>query len=408
MRPLIIVAFFTLFMLSMDLYALRGIQHLLPPGQGESPLFRYVYWGITLAMLGALLVAGSRFQQQRDPSRFFGISLVIGIFLMLYLPKVLFNVTQLLGDAGVLMASLFRIPAGSLRQWFLVPGAALGVLLFISIGMGMVRGRTHLKVFREEIPVRELPQSFDGLRLVQISDLHLAGFYRNPAYIRKVVDEVNALKPDLICFTGDMVHNFSEEVDPFIDLLNELKAPLGKFAILGNHDYGAYFRWDSKEQEAANLERVKAQIRASGFDLLLNEHRTVSLNGDSLDIIGVENWGKPPFPQHGDLERALRGTSPDHPRILLSHDPSHWDLQVCEKEDIDLTLSGHTHGMQFGIEIGNFRWSPSRWTYRHWAGLYSQNGQYLYVNRGLGYTGFPGRVGIRPEITLLTLRNPGS
>jgi len=223
-----------------------------------------------------------------------------------------------------------------------------------------------------------------------------------------VVDEVNALKPDLICFTGDMVHNFSEEVDPFIDLLNELKAPLGKFAILGNHDYGAYFRWDSKEQEAANLERVKAQIRTSGFDLLLNEHRTVSLNGDSLDIIGVENWGKPPFPQHGDLTRALRGTSPDHPRILLSHDPSHWDLQVCEKEDIDLTLSGHTHGMQFGIEIGNFRWSPSRWTYRHWAGLYSQNGQYLYVNRGLGYTGFPGRVGIRPEITLLTLRNPGS
>jgi predicted MPP superfamily phosphohydrolase len=408
MRPLIIVAFFALFMLSMDLYALRGIQHLLPPGQGEGPLFRYVYWGITLGMLTALLVAGSRFQQQRDPSRFFGISLVIGIFLMLYLPKVLFNVTQLLGDMGVLLASLFRIPAASLRQWFLIPGAALGMLLFISIGMGMVRGRTHLKVFREEIPVRGLLRSLDGLRLVQISDLHLAGFYKNPAYIRKVVDEVNALKPDVICFTGDMVHNFSEEVDPFTEMLNELKAPLGKFAILGNHDYGAYFRWDSKEQEAANLERVKAQVCASGFDLLLNEHRTISLNGDSLDIIGVENWGKPPFPQHGDLAQALKGTSPDHARILLSHDPSHWDLEVCGKEDIDLTLSGHTHGMQFGIEIGNFRWSPSRWTYRHWAGLYSQNGQYLYVNRGLGYTGFPGRVGIRPEITLLTLRNLGS
>ena len=159
-------------------------------------------------------------------------------------------------------------------------------------------------------------------------------------------------------------------------------------------------------EEEANLERVKTQFRASGFDLLLNEHRTISLNGDSLQILGVENWGKPPFPQLGNLSEAMTGTDPKLVRILLSHDPSHWDLQVREKEDIALTLSGHTHGMQFGIEIGEFKWSPSKWTYRHWAGLYKENGQYLYVNRGLGYTGFPGRIGIRPEITLLTLRTP--
>ena len=208
----------------------------------------------------------------------------------------------------------------------------------------------------------------------------------------------------MMCFTGDLVHNFSEEVDPFTGILNELEAPMGKYAVLGNHDYGVYFKWDSKDKEDANLERVKAQYRASGFDLLLNEHRTIGLNGDSLEIIGVENWGKPPFPQKGELEKAMSGVDPDRIKILLSHDPSHWDLQVSNREDIHLTLSGHTHGMQFGLEIGKFRWSPSKWAYRQWAGLYHKNGQQLYVNRGLGYTGFPGRVGIRPEITLLTLQ----
>jgi predicted MPP superfamily phosphohydrolase len=268
----------------------------------------------------------------------------------------------------------------------------------------MARGRTHVKVFEESISIASLPESFKGLRIVQLSDIHLAGFYHHPGHIRRVVDRVNQLEPDLICFTGDMVHNFSEEVDPFVDILKHLEAPLGKYAILGNHDYGTYFNWESKDEENANLERVKRQIRACGFDLLLNENRTISLNGSSLSIIGVENWGKPPFPQLGNLEQALQGVHPDHVRILLSHDPSHWDLRVRDRVDIDLTLSGHTHGMQFGIEIGNFRWSPSRWTYRHWAGLYGENGQQLYVNRGLGFTGFPGRVGIRPEITLITLQ----
>ena len=187
--------------------------------------------------------------------------------------------------------------------------------------------------------------------------------------------------------------------------MGELNASLGKFAILGNHDYGHYYNWDSEAEEEINLERVKEQIRATGFDLLLNEHRTVSLNGHSLEIIGVENWGKPPFPQHGDLTKAMEGTDPQLVKILLSHDPSHWDLKVKGKEQIQLTLSGHTHGMQFGIEIGKFRWSPSKWTYKNWGGLYRENGQHLYVNRGLGFTGFPGRVGIRPEITLITLEN---
>jgi len=404
MRPILIIAILTLFMLGMDLYALRGIQFLFSSLREGSRIFFYGYWGLTLLMFLALLWAGFQFQQLRDPSRFFGVMLIMGLFLMLYVPKLLFNLTQVLGDLSMALASLFRKEHGDFRTSFLIPGAVLGCLVFAGFAWGMARGRTHLKVHRESIVLPTLPVSFHGLSVVQLSDIHLAGFYNQPGYIRQVVAQVNRLEPDLILFTGDLVHNFAEETGPFVEILNDLKAPLGKFAVLGNHDYGAYYAWKTKEKEAANLEGVKAQLRACGFDLLLNEHRKLSLKGHSLEIVGVENWGKPPFPQHGDLDKALRNTDPDLVRILLSHDPSHWDLHVRGKEDIALTLSGHTHGMQFGIEIGSFKWSPSRWTYKYWAGLYKENGQYLYVNRGLGYTGFPGRVGIRPEITFLTLQ----
>jgi predicted MPP superfamily phosphohydrolase len=404
MRPLLIIAVLTLFMAGMDLYTLRGIQYLVSPGRDGNLLFYYIYWGITLLMFLALIRAGTQFRHLRDPSRFFGVMLIIGIFLMLYMPKLIFNLSQLLGDIFMAVTTLFRKDAADFRSWFLIPGAVFGLLLFLGFGWGMARGRTHLKIHSKSIEIPSLPESFHGLRVVQLSDIHLAGFFQHPGYIRKVVRQVNLLQPDLILFTGDLVHNFAEETDPFVDILNGLKAPLGKFAVLGNHDYGAYYQWKSREEELANLEQVKEQIRACGFDLLLNERRTLSLEGHSLEIIGVENWGKAPFPQHGNLSMALEGSDPDLIRILLSHDPSHWDLQVREKEDIELTLSGHTHAMQLGFEIGNFRWSPSRWTYKHWAGLYRENGQYLYVNRGLGYTGFPGRVGIRPEITLLTLQ----
>ncbi len=406
MRSLLIFTILTLFVVLMDLYAIRGLQNLIPPSISGSRPFLLVYWGFTVLMLILLIRAGSLFQQMRDPARFFGVMLIMGIFLMFYLPKLIFNSTQLISDLVLGIGRLLHKDAGSYRSWFLIPGAILGLLLFISFGWGMIRGQTHVKVFTKSIELPELPKSFDGLKIVQLSDIHLAGFYHNPDHIRKVVKMVNQLEPDLFLFTGDLVHNFSEEVDPFVQILNGLNAPLGKFAILGNHDYGHYYQWESVAEEEANLERVKTQFRASGFDLLLNEHRTISLNGDSLQLLGVENWGKPPFPQLGNLSEALAGTDPKLVRILMSHDPSHWDLQVREKEEIALTLSGHTHGMQFGIEIGDFKWSPSKWTYKHWAGLYKENGQYLYVNRGLGYTGFPGRIGIMPEITLLTLRTP--
>lgn len=409
MRSLIILSVFSLFIIAMDLYAYRGILQLISYQPDGQRIFTLIFWGLTVLMLGILVLAGSLFQHMRDPSRFFAVSLIMGIFLMLYVPRLLFNVTQLLGDITLLVARLFHGDAANIRNYFLYTGAAAGVLLFIAFGMGMIRGRTNVKVFREDIAIHSLPASFEGLKIVQLSDLHLAGFYNHPGHIQNVVNQINQLGPDLLLFTGDMVHNFSEEIDPFVEILNGLKASLGKYAVLGNHDYGHYYNWDNEAEEEANLDRVKKQIRNAGFDLLLNEHRTISLNGHSLEIVGVENWGKPPFPQLGDLTKAMEGTDSTLVSILLSHDPSHWDLQVKGIKKIQLTLSGHTHGMQFGIEIGKFKWSPSRWTYKNWAGLYHDNGQQLYVNRGLGFTGFPGRVGIRPEITLLTLRAiPGS
>ncbi len=403
MRSLIIFSIVSIFIMAMDFYTYRGILHMISFQPDGERIFSLIFWGLTILMLGVLIWTGSHFQQMRDPSRFFAVTLIMGIFLMLYIPRILFNVTQLLGDITILGARLFNGDATYLRKTFLFTGAIAGLLLFIAFGLGMIRGRTNVKVFSEEIAINSLPVSFKGLKIVQLSDLHLAGFYNHPGHIQNVVDQVNQLKPDLILFTGDMIHNFSEEVDPFVDILNGLKAPLGKYAILGNHDYGHYFNWNTEAEEVANLIRVKEQIRNAGFDLLLNEHRTISLNGHSLELIGVENWGKPPFPQLGDLAKALEGTDSTFVKILMSHDPSHWDLQVRGIEKIQLTLSGHTHGMQFGFEIGRFRWSPSSWTYKNWAGLYHENEQHLYVNRGLGFTGFPGRVGIRPEITLLTL-----
>jgi len=403
MRSFTIFLFFTLFIIAMDLYAYRGINHLAGIPSKANSVFTLVFWGVSVVMLVMLVWAGKQFQKMRDPSSFVGVMVVMGIFLMLYVPKLFFNSCQLLGDLSQFAVGIFHDGSLPIRKWFLSFGAVLGSLLFLGFGMGMLRGRTNVKVFREEVKIANLPQAFNGLKIVQLSDLHLAGFYNQPNHVRQVVEMVNSLEPELILFTGDMVHNFSEELDPFTEILNGLDAPLGKFAVLGNHDYGHYFQWDSERDEGANLDRVKDQIRVAGFDLLLNEHRTIAINGSSMEIIGVENWGKPPFPQKGDLAKALEGTSMDHVKVLMSHDPSHWEAQVKDKTPVALTLSGHTHGMQFGFEIGRFRWSPSRWTYRHWAGLYGENGQYLYVNRGLGFTGFPGRVGIRPEITLLTL-----
>jgi len=392
----------------IDLYAFRGLNLLTATVEDGlfSRLFPWLFWGISLIILAGLLWAGSVFPKLRNPRLYYRVTLLMGIFLMVYLPKLIFNVFQIPGDLVRLVSHLIPGDAqtDAIRVGFLYAGAVFGLLLFFAFAIGMAHGNTHIKIFREEIFLPGLPDALEALKIVQISDLHLAGFHNNTGHIQKVVGMVNSLKPDIIMFTGDMVNNFADELDPFIDILNELQGPLGKFAILGNHDYGDYYHWNSEMEKAKNFVRVKQQIRTAGFILLADEHRTVSINGETINIVGVENRGKPPIKRYGDLQKAIKGLNHAAVNILLSHDPYHWEEEIRENKTFDLTLSGHTHGMQFGIEIGKLKWSLSRLQYRHWGGLLKENGKYLYVNRGIGYTGFPGRIGIRPEITLLTLK----
>jgi uncharacterized protein len=281
---------------------------------------------------------------------------------------------------------------------------AVSIVPFTTMIYGMVKTAFDFKVRRKKVVLSNLPASFEGLKIVQISDIHSGSFYSGDAF-QKAVDIIMEQKPDIIFFTGDLVNDMSSEAEPHIPIWKQLSAPLGIFSILGNHDYGDYVVWESPEAKKANLDRLKEIHQEMGWDLLLNEHRILEKNGEQIGLLGVENWGGAlRFPRLGDIPLAKKGM-PDVPvKLLLSHDPSHWEAQVRkDHKDIDVTFSGHTHGFQFGIEIPGFKWSPSQYVYRQWAGLYSADNQHIYVNRGLGFLGYLGRVGIKPEITVMEL-----
>ncbi len=284
-------------------------------------------------------------------------------------------------------------------------GIALGSVPFLTLTYGMVRNPYRYKLHRVKARLPHLPPALEGLRIVQISDIHSGSFlYKEP--VKAAVELINAQKPDLVLFTGDLVNNTADEMIPFLDVFDKIEARYGVYSVLGNHDYGDYVPWPSPEAKAANLERLKQVHAQLGWNLLLNENRILSIGGSRLAIIGVENYSTHlRFPKYGDLAKAWQGTQDADLKILLSHDPSHWHGQVTSQfPDIDLTFSGHTHGMQFGVEIpGIIKWSPVQYVYKEWAGLYQSGKQYLYVNRGLGYLGYPGRVGILPEVTLMEL-----
>jgi len=242
------------------------------------------------------------------------------------------------------------------------------------------------------------------LKIIQLSDIH-SGSLSNPEAVAHGIERVLAEKPDLILFTGDLVNDVSTEVDPFIEIFSRLKAPMGVFSTLGNHDYGDYIWWETPEKKKANLQRLQQLQADMGWRLLMNEHVVLEKDGQQIALIGIENWSaKARFPKHGRLDDAYAGTEKYPFKILMSHDPSHWDAQVRPHyPDIDLALAGHTHGMQFGVEIPGIKWSPVQYVYRQWAGLYEEGRQKLYVNRGFGFIGYPGRVGILPEITVIEL-----
>jgi predicted MPP superfamily phosphohydrolase len=249
-----------------------------------------------------------------------------------------------------------------------------------------------------------LPKSFDGLCVVQISDFHLGSFLNKKEEVEEAVEFINEQEPDLLLFTGDFVNNVSSEIDPFMPALKKLKAKYGMYSIFGNHDYGDYVKWENPEKRQENIDRIIKLQEEAGFEILLNDSTKIELNGESINLVGVENWGLPPFPQYGDLNKALANVEKDSFKILMSHDPTHWDEQILEQTNIDLTLSGHTHGAQFGVEIPGWRWSPVSMRYKRWGGIYEEGKQYLNVNTGIGFIGFPGRVGMPPEISVIELR----
>ncbi len=270
---------------------------------------------------------------------------------------------------------------------------------------GVISGAHDYRVKRITLKLPNLPKSFDGIRIGQISDIHSGSFWNKTA-VKGGAEMLMKEKPDLIFFTGDLVNNESVEVKEYIPIFEKLKAPFGVFSITGNHDYGDYHAWPSAEAKKQNFKNLIEAHKLLGYDLLMNENRIIEQGSDKLAIIGIENWGAGRFAKYGKLDKAYAGTEEASAKILLSHDPSSWDAIVrLNYEDIDLTLSGHTHGFQFGVEIANFKWSPSQYVYKQWAGLYQQGDQSLYVNRGFGYLGYPGRIGMPPELTIIELKS---
>tara|TARA_R110000868_G_scaffold102146_6_gene281345 strand:+ start:6455 stop:7684 length:1230 start_codon:yes stop_codon:yes gene_type:complete len=291
------------------------------------------------------------------------------------------------------------------RRFLSIVALGMAALPFGSLLYGMYKGKYNFKVLKYTLEYDDLPEAFNGYQITQISDVH-SGSFDNRKKIEYAIHLINKQKSDVLLFTGDLVNNKTEEMHPWKELFSTLEAKDGKFSVLGNHDYGDYVDWDTEEEKAENLENLKILQKEIGFDLLLNDSRYLSKGDDKIALIGVENWGRGGFKKAGDLKKAVEKISKDDFKILLSHDPSHWEDKVIQDEyHYHLTLSGHTHGMQFGIEIpGWIKWSPVKWRYKYWAGVYEELGQYINVNRGLGFLGYPGRVGIWPEITVITLK----
>jgi predicted MPP superfamily phosphohydrolase len=342
--------------------------------------------------------------------------LISGTFILFYIPKLVFIIFNLFDDLYLLFQKLLSFKRSkkqevktaaepiSRAQFLNRIGMVIAGVPFLSIAYGIKWGRFNYTVRRHTLSFTNLPDTFDGLRIVQFSDFHIGSFIHYQQKVAEAVKIINEQNADLLLFTGDFVNNVSSEMDSFIPILNQLSARGGKYSILGNHDYGEYVPWKSSDEKRKNLERLIAIQEDIGFRMLLNDSQKIEANGSEIELIGVENWGRPPFPQYGDLDKALAKVNPESFKILMSHDPSHWDAKVLDKTNIDLTLSGHTHGAQFGIEIPGWRWSPVSIRYNRWGGMYQEGNHLLNVNTGIGFIGFPGRVGMPPEITVIELR----
>ena len=385
-----------LLLLAGDLYFFQAITTLT-----SNSLFHLVYWLIDIALIVGIFSAISLLRAGKRVQRL--LTGLMAAIMLIMIPK-LFSSPILLAED--IVRSFRGFPPRSLFVSEAV--LALSGVFFFIILFGLTRGKHFYKVRRETLYFPDLPDTFDGLTITQISDIH-SGSLSDEKGVQRGIDLANAQNSDLLLFTGDLVNHSASEMDPWISRFTKLKAPFGKFSILGNHDYGDYTKWESKGAKEANLERLKEIHDEMGFTLLLNEAVTIQKGGKSIALIGVENWGKGGFHKYGDLQTATADVPDNSFKILMSHDPSHWDgVTLDYHKHVHLTLAGHTHGMQFGIELFGFKWSPIKYFYKQWAGLYKQAGKYLYVNRGFGFHGLKGRIGIWPEITVLTLQRGDS
>ena len=359
------------------------------------------------------LFAGVMMYNQMDPKVFKDLRLVItsGFFILL-VGKLFVSLFLLLDDVrrGItfligLFPQVETKPDLSRSRFVTNSALVAGAVPIAVFSMGILSGAHDYRVRKRVIHSKKLPKAFDGIRIAQISDIHTGSFFNKTA-VKGGVDLINAQKADVVFFTGDLVNNMSEEAKPYLDIFKHINAPFGVYSTMGNHDYGDYNQWSSQNAKQKDIQQLHGMHKYMGWNIMLNEHTHIRTGADQIAILGVENWGAGRFSKYGDLDKTYSGLDPEEFKILLSHDPSHWDAQVRQQfPDIDLMLAGHTHGMQFGIEIGNFRWSPSQYIYKQWADLYQEGAQYLYVNRGFGFLGYPGRVGILPEITVIELKS---
>lgn len=403
-----------LIMLLLDFYVFQALKTVTQTTNEKlRSTIHIVYWivtGLTLVIL--LSFPYIQALQTSKVFRNYVFAILVGLFFAKLVGSVFFLTDDLRRGSMFLLSKV--LPDTGAR--FLGEGNAIPRSTFLSwLGLGMGGGlfgtllygfsnKYNYQVKKVTLAFDSLPQPFNGLKIVQISDIH-SGSFQNKAAVNHGVDLILRQNADMVLFTGDLVNDRADEMTDYMDVFSRIKAPMGVFSSLGNHDYGDYVSWPSQEAKAENLERLKKVHADLGWRLLMNEHVLFERNGAQIAVLGIENWGaKGRFPKYGRMNEAHPGTEKIPFKILLSHDPSHWDAEVRPKyPDVDLMLSGHTHGMQFGIENPYFKWSPVQWMYKQWAGIYETDKQKLYVNRGYGFLGYPGRVGILPEITVLEL-----
>jgi predicted MPP superfamily phosphohydrolase len=400
--------------LLMDWYVFNGLKTFTADWQ--SVRWRNaVNWGYLVISVGItvmLLLGFGSFRTAQGMTPFH--EWVLSLFLTLFFTKIFFILVLFLGDIWrffygvahhfVKPKDKIHEPFFSARRKFISEIAILvAAVPFTSFFYAMFRGKYNFKLHQEYLYFTGLPDAFDGFTITQVSDIH-SGSFDNTEAVQRGIDLAKAQNSDLFVFTGDLVNNAAWEIEPYLECFSQLRAPYGQFSILGNHDYGDYIHWDSEQEKAANLEKLKQHHKTLGYRLLLDENVEIEKNGQKISLIGVQNWGRG-FIQIGNLDKAMQGVDKNAFKILLSHDPTHWEEKVrYNPTTIHLTLSGHTHGAQFGVETDSFRWSPVQYRYYDWAGLANEKDRYLHVNRGFGFLAFSGRLGIWPEITVITLK----